>query len=245
VGKLEPAPSTDPIDALPTERQDPGIELLVTLAKSGEIDPWHIDIIVVTDKYLAALDRMETRNLQACGKGLFYACVLLHLKAQILAATYRPPEPPPPEDDFGDIGMDDGFDTDAEWADVVSSGNGVLLVPRGRPRQRPITLDDLIRALQRCDTAERTRRDQGLPPTSFFVDSTIQDDVAADIDLVRGLLARVMDVDSGPTPFRKLLGSSLSASGVFLALLFMAARNEVELAQQNFYQDLSVLRGEG
>src|SRR5262249_4057593 len=114
---------------------------------------------------------------------------------------------------------------------------------RGRPRQRPITLDDLIRALQRCDTAERTRREAGLPPTSFFVDSTIQDDVAADIDLVRGLLARGQE--TGPTPFRELLGRELSASGVFLALLFMAARNEVELAQQNFYQDLTILRGEG
>ena len=221
-----------------SEQQDPGIELLVTLAKNGEIDPWDVDIILVTDKYLAALDRMEDRTLEASGKGLFYACVLLHMKAQILSKSYVPPveempaEMADPYDDMGDP-------ADLEWAQLVSTGDGVLLVPRGRPRSRPITLDDLIRALKKCDAAERTRREAGLPPTSFFLGSTHQDDVAADIDVVRRLLERA-GKGKKPVSFHRLIGDGLSASGVFLALLFMAARSEVDLTQKAFYQDLSI-----
>ena len=222
------------------QQPDPGIELLVTLAKNGEIDPWDINIILVTDKYLAALDRMEDRTLSASGKGLFYACVLLHMKASILSRSIMPP-PAVTEDDFGDI-LDDvpsDMADELDWARVVSTDNGVLLVPRGRPRSRPITLDDLIRALKKCDQFERDRRDAGLPPTSFFVDSTHQDDVAADIEVVQRLLERVRR-GAKPVAFHKLVGDGVSASQLFVALLFLAARDEVELTQNVFYQDLSI-----
>jgi segregation and condensation protein A len=226
---------------LPQPQTDPGIELLVTLAKNGEIDPWDIDIVQVTDRYLHALDRMEIRSLEHSGKGLFYACVLLHMKAQILASAYLPPEVVPEFSDDGlDFGMDGDPEADMDWARVVSTGDGVLLVPRGRPRSRPITLDDLIRALKKCDLAERSRRDAGLPPTAgFFVASTNQDDVAADIEVVRRLMLKLARGDK-PVEFKKLVGDGISAGGLFLALLFMAAREEVSLTQKNFYQDLSI-----
>ena len=35
--------------------QAEGIEILVQMAKAGKIDPWNIDIIDVTDKYLSHL----------------------------------------------------------------------------------------------------------------------------------------------------------------------------------------------
>ena len=226
----------------PPPQTDPGIDLLVTLAKNGEIDPWDIDIVKVTDKYLKALDQLAHRTLEASGKGLFYACVLLHMKAQILAATYMPPVQP----DFTDDGMDfmGGIDegdvgADLEWAQIVSTDKGVLLVPRGRPRSRPITLDDLIRALKGCDNAERMRRDKGLPPTAdFFVNSTNQDDVAGDIEIVRRLITRL--TDGQPVAFSRLVGDGITAGGLFLALLFMASREEVSLSQTEFYQDLSI-----
>ena len=222
---------------------DPGIDLLVTLAKNGEIDPWDVDIVLVTDKYLAALDQLAHRTLEASGKGLFYACVLLHMKARILSQQFMPPPEPV---DYGDDGMDyagaigeDDIGADVEWAQIVSTDRGVLLVPRGRPRSRPITLDDLIRALKGCDTAERMRRDKGLPPTaSFFVNSTNQDDVAGDIEIVRRLITRWSD--GQVVSFKKLVGDGITAGGAFLALLFMAAREEVNLTQKDFYQDLSI-----
>jgi len=223
-------------------QQDPGIELLVTLAKNEEIDPWHVDIIQVTDKYLAALDRMEDRTLAASGKCIFYACVLLHMKARLLATSHLLQEPIIEADSCEPF--DDGFDDDQanefEWAKVVSTNNGVLLLPRGRPRCRPINLDDLIKALKRCDEFERKRREAGLPPTTSFVDTTHHDDVTGDVERVRGLLLRIVR-GTGPVAFQKLLGEGLSAGGVFLALLFMAAGKEISLIQERFYQDLSVV----
>ena len=46
------------------------VELLVQLAEEGEIEPWDIDIVDVTDKFLARLDGADLRT---SGRALFYA----------------------------------------------------------------------------------------------------------------------------------------------------------------------------
>lgn len=221
-------------------QNDPGIEILVRLAKSGEIDPWDVDILVVTDKYLAALDALDERVLAFSGKGLFYACVLLHLKAQVLSREYLPPVV---VDELPDVGDYEPLDEDGlDWARVVSTDDGVLLVPRGRLRRRPITLDDLIKALRRCDDFEKKRKESGLPPTSFFVDSTHQDDVARDTIRVRELLDRFIKARTRSVAFERLLGQGVSPGALFVSLLFMAAQEEVDLTQDQFYRNLSISR---
>ena len=64
--------------------QSEGIEILVQMAKSGKIDPWNIDIVDVTDKYLAHLFEMKAQNLRATGKTFLFASILLRLKSNVL-----------------------------------------------------------------------------------------------------------------------------------------------------------------
>src|SRR6056297_1995063 len=57
------------------------VEVLVQLAKDDEIEPWDIDIVTVTDKFLARLDEADLRT---SGRALFYASVLLRMKSDAL-----------------------------------------------------------------------------------------------------------------------------------------------------------------
>jgi segregation and condensation protein A len=43
------------VQAEAVKPQEESIEILLGMARSGEIDPWNIDIIDVTDKFLAKL----------------------------------------------------------------------------------------------------------------------------------------------------------------------------------------------
>src|SRR5437762_2941868 len=65
---------------------DGGIEFLVKLAESGEIDPKNVDIIDVTDRFLQAIAAAPKENLRQSGKILFHASVLLRMKAEALLA---------------------------------------------------------------------------------------------------------------------------------------------------------------
>ena len=58
-----------------------GIEILVNMAKQGKIDPWNVDIVEVTDKYLTHLFQSKAQNLRLTGRTLLFAAILLKLKS--------------------------------------------------------------------------------------------------------------------------------------------------------------------
>ncbi|QLG50370.1 segregation and condensation protein A [Natrinema halophilum] len=133
------------------------VELLVQLAKDGEIDPWDIDIVAVTDKFLEALDDVDLRT---SGRALFYASVLLRMKSDELFATDEPEdeELPPWEAPFADDGAMAAEDGDSReyppGFDPVENLEEEMerRLERKHARGKPETLDELVRELR---TAER------------------------------------------------------------------------------------------
>ncbi|MFC6767936.1 segregation and condensation protein A [Natrinema soli] len=133
------------------------VELLVQLAKDGDIDPWDIDIVAVTDKFLEAIDEVDLRT---SGRALFYASVLLRMKSDELFATDEPDEEelPPWEAPFADEGAMDPEDDDGReyppGFDPVENLEEEMerRLERKHARGKPETLDELVRELR---TAER------------------------------------------------------------------------------------------
>ncbi|WP_440769416.1 segregation/condensation protein A [Natronorubrum sp. DTA28] len=129
------------------------VELLVQLAKDGEIDPWDIDIVAVTDKFLEAI---EDADLRTSGRALFYASVLLRMKSDELFAPDEPDEEelPPWEAPFADEGpMDggeDGSDGGPPGFDPVEGLEAEMerRLERKQARGKPETLDELVRELR-------------------------------------------------------------------------------------------------
>ena len=64
---------------------EPGIRVLADMARRGEIDPWDVDIVQVTDRYLAACEALDPKTLADSGSIILCAAILFHLKAKILA----------------------------------------------------------------------------------------------------------------------------------------------------------------
>ncbi|ELY71059.1 chromosome segregation and condensation protein ScpA [Natrinema versiforme JCM 10478] len=137
------------------EKVEP-VELLVQLAKDGEIEPWDIDIVAVTDKFLEAIEDVDLRT---SGRALFYASVLLRMKSDELFATDDPDEEelPPWEAPFADDGPMDPEDEERDYPpgfDPVENLEEEMerRLERKHARGKPETLDELVRELR---TAER------------------------------------------------------------------------------------------
>ena len=60
------------------------IDILVSLAKNGEIDPWDIDIVDVTDRFLARVAELEKLDLRVSSRTLLFASMLLRMKSDAL-----------------------------------------------------------------------------------------------------------------------------------------------------------------
>lgn len=250
--------------------RDPGLGLLLEMAKRGEYDPWDIDIVALTDRYLAVLDEhLDARDLTHVARLIFYAAALVHLKAQALAEreARRSQQEALDAEAAIEAQMDELADTlmsrrgllpgDAPlvYPDFLVGGGdrgGVVgLVPRERrPRERGLTLADLIAALRDYD--ERlARREAELANQPVFtaeiavdecIGSSHQDDLDQDIVVVREDLWRRLDREDAVVRFEELVGPRTRA-GTYLALLFLAQDEEVVLEQDDCYGELRVKRG--
>ncbi|UIP01189.1 segregation/condensation protein A [Halobaculum sp. CBA1158] len=150
------------------------VELLVNLAEEGEIDPWDIDVVEVTDAFL---DRLDEADIRTGGRALFYASVLLRMKSDdMLAADDDDPEDElePWERAFEGGGemagegapIDDGFDPVNALEDEMDRR-----LERKSTRGSPETLDELVRELREAERGtwwkESREYDTSESPTGF------------------------------------------------------------------------------
>lgn len=238
--------ANDPEAALTGDR---GIDVLVDLAKAGQIDPWNIDIIDVTDKYLRTLDVTKEADLRLSGRALFYAAVLLRLKSEALE-----------EDDAEAVNgfEDDHLDYDEDEGDMVIRPAMNILdraiarrTSAKQPRKRPTTLVELIAELQRLEQLEREgamervgamRRDRQVTETTEqMVERLVHsEDLEGDVGRLELLLTEWLTAGNGLT-LSELFEYHADPRGTFLALLFLDARGKINLIQEElYYGDIAI-----
>jgi len=156
------------------------VEILVQMAEKGEIDPWNIDIVEVTDRFLQELERRKELDLRVSGRTLFYAALLLRMKSEYLEEAE-----PPGEDECGHGEEDEGdilsFDTEI---DAEASVLGPIerlereikrRLERKQLRKRPVTLFELILELKAAEKEQmrRQRFIHGFDPAVIEVDDVV------------------------------------------------------------------------
>ena len=236
------------------------VELLVGLAERGEIDPWDIDIVEVTDAFLAELD---ARDLRTSGRALFYASVLLRMKSDDLLAPEPEPEvelyevepwlPNEPDDSADPIA---GLEREIERR-----------LDRKHARGSPQTLDELVRELREAeqgswwkesreyDTSNSPRgfrrgtqtldyhtddtlRDEFEPTESEVVGTAHGEEIEETIELVAAALAEHYAAGRAEVLFAEIDHIGGSRVQTFLALLFLDHRGRIRLQQDALFEDL-------
>ncbi|MFB6227635.1 MAG: segregation/condensation protein A [Halobacteriales archaeon] len=242
------------------------IELLVRLAEEGEIDPWDIDIVRVTDKFLDELDRSD---LQTSGRALFYASVLLRMKSDALLDPDESEEPDPepweqPLEGGGGMQAPPGEDPMA-----TLEGELDRRLDRKRARGTPETLDELVRELREAERdswwkdsrtydttgsprgfqrgtqtldyrATDDRREDGEPTAGAVTETAHAEDIEETIADVTAVLDTHYDAGREEVMFREVDDAGASRAETFLAVLFLAHQGGVELQQDEFFGDLWV-----
>lgn len=239
------------------------VELLVQLAKEDEIEPWDIDIVAVTDKFLAALDEPDLRT---GGRALFYASVLLRLKSD---AMLEEPTEESPDDDWAGP-MDAGGFPPGELppdGDPFAALESEIdrRIERKRARGIPSTLDELVRELRdrerwwkasrKYDTSNSPRgyargtqsleyrgaddlRAGAEPTEAEVTGATHKEDIEAVIDEVENRLWEQFDAGRVEVLFDELVDVGSNRVEIFLAVLFLAHRGQVQLRQDELFGDL-------
>lgn len=240
----------------PEEALD-GIALLVSMAKSGKIDPWNIDIVDVTDKYLIQMAEKKASNLKNTGRTIWLASVLLKLKSNVLVGL----DPM----DFDSImaqenfeEYDDDFEPDYNAAPVRK--NNVVSIDEALKRRlstrlnrkRTVTLQDLIKQLKFYEeldkkqalknTLERAKR-RARSYENFSADDIVnlahEEYIDKTVNKLRTKLEEIF-VKSTKVELSNLVEIGMDKISAYIALLFLSAESDIELVQEEFYGDLFV-----
>ena len=260
------APSDDSIDDLSmvsAVQNDPsgqvdGIEILVSMAKSGKIDPWNVDIVDVTDKYLAHLFQMKAQNLRLTGRTLLFAAILLRLKSNVLEGIDV--NQIEGLNDYGEENYDDFELEDDGWSDEEINTNNVISLDEVLQRRtsvrlnrsRMVNLKDLIKQLQfyeeldrkqslknAHERAKRRVRSYARLTPDDIVNLAHDEYIEKSVEVLHENLKKIFETqDKVELNTLTLLG--LDKISAYIALLFLTAEPEsdVDLYQEEFYGEL-------
>ncbi len=240
----------------PSDELD-GIEILVSMAKQGKIDPWNIDIVDITDKYLLHLAESKSNNLKLTGRTLLFAAILLKIKSNILDGIDPLGLEESQDDSFLDY--DDDFNNDYE--EEINTNNVISLdeVLQRRTsvrlnRNRVVTLKDLIKQLQFYEeldrkqslknTLERAKRrvKSYAKLTSDDIINLAHDEyIERSIKVLHENLIKIFEQEER-IELNTLTLLGLDKISAYIALLFLSAETDIELVQDEFYSDLYVIK---
>lgn len=218
---------------IPDDILEEPIEILVNLAKNGEVDPWNINIVELTDKFLKRVDELEKMDLRVSGRTLLYASILLRMKSNALVQVEEPPE-----------------EIDLESDNFEISDYPVPSMPLRRYSKRPVTLEELLTELKKAEALEKKRlnrtdnkKDEIRATLEDVLSVAHDEDIESRIGKMRSILNELLEKQKS-IKFSEL-SSPLDRTGIimaYLAILFLATKKEIWLEQEEIFGELFISR---
>ncbi len=228
----------DQIHALLFEEKLSWQAIIYDLINSEQLDPWNIDLVLLSSKYLERIKNLEEANFFISSKVLLAASLLLRIKSEIVLSQDLPTL-----DDilFGKVEEKKYVQERIELDEDVPN-----LVPRTPlPRFRRVTLEELMSALGKAIKTEtrRIRKEVislqqeretaiAIPKRSFNLQERIQG--------VYTRIAVLMESRNGKLAFSELMEQSSREDrlATFVSLLHLDTQQRVWLEQESHFEEI-------
>lgn len=234
-----------------------GIQVLVDMVKKNQLDPWNIDIVDLADRYFEKIIELKMNNLRVTSRVFLFSAILLRLKSDILEGLDPFSGIGEPDENFEADYDDPDFEEDLNRNNVISLDEVLQRRSSIRlNRKRTVTLNDLIKHLEFYEKLDRKRslknayervQRRAQSYANFTPDDII--DIAHDdyieegVMQLRSVLIKLFETDER-VEMKELKSTGMDKITVYLSLLFLSARNRIELKQDKFYSDIYIEKRE-
>jgi segregation and condensation protein A len=223
------------------------------MAQNGEIDPWDVDLEVVTEKYLSRIQSSITNNLKEAGKAIFFASTLLRMKSDILSMQAASALNIGKEDDEDYLLEQELMDFNLQEIQLGVLDTAIVRKSiNKKARYRPIKLEDLLLALRDAQEEDEKRKRRSFDLSQFmdmdvFIEPEIESDDMLELTHAENIEEAINKskvylkeylLNGNGIKFSRLCSFLQSWSNAFLVVLFLAHENNVKIIQQDFYGEL-------
>ena len=209
--------------------------LIYDLVKSEEMNPWDIDISLLTQKYIETIKKLQEMNFFISGKVLLASAILLKIKSNKLVAEEIPYLenlifPPEPEEYF-----------DEERPEYLIPD---LAIKTPQARKRTVSMNDLISALHKALEVNHRRVMRRVAEQNFRMPELPQKKI--DISrLIKDVYEKILSFFSKkePVTFSKLIPSDKKEDKImtFIPLLHLDHQEKINLEQKEHFGEINIL----
>jgi len=216
-------------------------EIIYDLINTEQLNPWDINIIILTDKYLEKISTLEEADFFVSSKVLLAAALLLRIKSEILLNEYIK--------SIDEILFGNKEEKKHEVERIELDEFIPELTPKSpMPRFRRVTLKDLIESLNKAITTENRRIQKeitkknvlreasfSLPKRKFNIKDKIK-------ELYEKILANLKEEkDKKRISFTELIGIDKEERIIsFSSLLHLDNQKKVWLEQENHFDEFYI-----
>src|SRR3989344_972199 len=227
------------IDLLLKEEEISWKTILYDMVKTGEIDPWDVNITILTQKYIEIIKKIKEHDLKVSGKVLLAAALLLKIKSVHLVDTdiARLDSLIHPIEDLEEWG-DELYDS---IAGKRKNKENYTLIPRNpQPRNRKVSIHDLVNALQRAMISKKKVLEK-MRPTKF----AMPDKNMNIMEAIQEMLQKISyySKKDEQLTFSRLLppkAGRLEKVYTFIPLLHLEHQRKVEMRQDKAFDDIYI-----
>ncbi len=226
--------------------------LIHELVKSNEIDPWDVDVSLLTQKYIEILKKFKEFDFHVSGKVVLAAAILLKIKSSKLVGddmnaldSLFAQSQQTEEEDFDD------FDDDVhEEAKNKQQYNEFKLIPRTpQPRNRKVTVYDLMDALQKALEVKKRRVERSIPEGMNISLPKKKVDISQVIRDVFSSIKLHFHKNTSKLSFSHLVPDQPSRDDkvyTFIPLLHLSNARKVDMHQEQHFGDIDIyMAGKG
>ncbi|AFL95811.1 chromosome segregation and condensation protein ScpA-like protein [Thermococcus cleftensis] len=203
------------------------VDILLQLVQMGKVDPWNIDIVDLTEKYIERLREMKELDLRVSARAILAASILVRMKSEALLHA---------DEEEEEERKEERLHVEVE-----------PLAPPLRRVERYYTFDDLLDALMDALEEAEKRKPRKKKKVEIEEEVFVVDDFRVDIEKHVYRLHEIVvnmyretrepinfwDLVFDPTP--KIIART------FLYLLFLSNMGKVDLIQEEPFGEILVV----
>ncbi len=223
-------------------------DIIFKLIKTEQMDPWDINIKLLTKRYIELLKKAKDLDFKISGKVVLAAAILLRLKSKRLVGEDL--------DEFDRLLAGNTTDEEEFYGELAAMRDAsqipeeekIRLIPRTpQPRRRKVSVHDLVNALEKALEVKKRRIIKSIPTLEVEAPKK-----TTDIGLVlRQLYNRILDFflsnRNRRLTFSQLVPSDKKEDKIvtFVPLLHLSNNRKIDLEQREHFGEIDIMLKKG
>ncbi|MEM7821444.1 MAG: segregation/condensation protein A [Candidatus Aenigmatarchaeota archaeon] len=209
-------------------------EVIYHIVSIENLDPWNIDLIKLTNSFLAYINKVEELDFRIPAKIVFVAVVLLKLKADYLSLFEE-------EETFEKIEEKGVFEDLGINPNLIKLG-----IPMRRIPKRQVTLEELINALKKALAVRERKIERKISwKVKLQAEVGVEEDITKRINNVMMEIEELMKkLKQDRIEFKQIVEewNRDQIVGHFVPLLHLEQKEKIKTEQKEFFKEIYILK---